>query len=62
MTRDELLDLLAIKCHTIDQQGNRERAVIALISETINRRYPVAVPMENAVGHLIEAFERRGNG
>lgn len=59
MSRPELIDLLGIKCATIDQQGAREKQVIKKVSDALNRQFHQSVPMETAVDALIHQLVNR---
>ena len=61
MTRPELVELLWVKCQTIDQQSSRHRNMIEQIEKILDRTFHVAVPLESALQHLIDHYEKRAS-
>ena len=59
-TREELIALLDIKVHIIQQQMKREDALKDEIAEVLHRARPLgSVPLSSMVHHLIEAYEKQ---
>ena len=62
MSRREIMELMAIKCATIDQQSSRAGAVLKRIGEVLNRSFHSSVPFETAVERLIDELEAARGG
>ena len=57
MTRQELIDLLAIKCSTIDRWAERDRKLQLLIAEEMGKPTPHPyVPLSATAAVLLDAY------
>ena len=63
MSRQELVDLIAIKCQTINNRMGRARTLQIRIAEALGQPRPVnGVPLETTVDRLLERLSHSEGG